>query len=325
MYDELISVIVPAYNCARWLPKCLDSVLKQSYPYLEIIVVNDGSKDETGTIIDDYARLDSRVRGIHQENGGVTAARLRGVREATGDWIGFADGDDVLELQMFQHLMENAQNHGADIAHCGFSVHHPNGMVEHLHGSGILKEQDHLTGLRDLLEEAVVEPSLCTKLYRKALFRDLEEKMPRELKNNEDMLMNYFLFSKAEKAVFEDTCLYHYLIHPGSASRSKLNEHIIYDPIRVRQMILDVCDPELKEDAYRAMVRICLVSYRQLVMADRKKYANDRKRVRSLIAEHLPDMASLSLRNKLLVRMIARTPWLFELLYPLAAIILGRE
>ena len=325
MHDELISVIVPAYNCAQWLPATLDSLLAQTYTNLEIIVVDDGSKDETGAIIDHYVRLDSRVRGIHQKNGGVTSARLRGVQEATGDWIGFADGDDVLEPDMLQHLMDNARKFCADISHCGFSVHYPDNSLELMHGTGILKEQDQVTGLRDLLAEELVEPSLCTKIFRKRLFCGLEEKMPRELKNNEDMLMNFYLFEQAGTSVFEDICLYRYLIHHGSASRRKLNNHLIYDPIRVRRIILDHCESEIKDDARRALARICLVSYRQLVMEDKTLFAEDRKKVRSLIAEQLPDMASLSLRNKLLVRMIVQTPWIFELLYPLAAIILGRE
>ena len=115
-----ISIIVPAYNIEAPLPRCLNSLLAQEYSNLEIIVVNDGSKDDTGAVMDAYAAKDSRIKAIHKENGGVTSARLRGVAEATGEWIGFCDGDDFVEPDMYARLMKNAADHNAQISHCGY-------------------------------------------------------------------------------------------------------------------------------------------------------------------------------------------------------------
>lgn len=316
MMEELISVVVPAYNCAPWLPGCLDSLLEQTYRNLEIIVVNDGSTDETFQVMEAYAAKDSRIRCIHKENGGVASARLRGVRDAKGQWIGFADGDDVLELQMLERLMGNAKAYNADISHCGFREIWPDGRVVCKQGSGLLKEQDRATALRDLLEESIVEPSLCTKLFRKTLFEGLVEKVPAGLRNNEDMLINFFLFSQAKKAVLEDVCLYNYLIHPGSVSRRKLTGYLIYDPIRVRQLILESCDPELKDDARRALARMCLVSYRQLAMEKGREYDDDRKKVRQIIRQQLPCCKILPKRNAVLIKLISTAPWVFDTLYP---------
>lgn len=195
MSGDLISVIVPAYNNAPWLPRCLDSLLAQTGVELEIIVVNDGSTDETEAVLDGYAAEHDRVRAVHKENGGVTSARLRGVREASGSWIGFVDGDDEIEPQMYFRLLTNAHTFDADISHCGHQIHFPDGRVEYVHNSGELRQQDKLTGLRDLLDGGAVESSLCTKLYRRALFSGLEEKIDLSVKNNEDFLMNYYLFS----------------------------------------------------------------------------------------------------------------------------------
>ena len=325
MNKELISVVVPAYNCAPWLGPCLDSLLAQTYENLEIVVVDDGSKDDTWQLLADYAAKDSRIHPVHQENGGVTAARLRGVRESRGEWIGFADGDDVLEPQMYERLLHNALTHDAEISHCGFQVLYPGGGTEYLHGTGTFQVQDRKTALRDLLEEKIVEPSLCSKLFRRELFAGLEEKMDATIKNNEDMLMNYYLFAQAEKAVFEDVCPYHYLIHPGSASRRKLNQHLIYDPIRVRQIIMDQCAPEIRDDARRALARMCLVSYRQLVMEPGDEYREDMKRVRGLIRQQLPYAGLLPTRNGLLVRLISHVPWVFDGLYRIVAHVTGRE
>ena len=117
--NELISVIVPVYNIAEDLPNCLDSILAQTYPNVEIVAVDDGSSDQSGEILDRYAETYPNIRVIHKENGGVTSARLRGVREAEGEWIGFVDGDDVIETDMYERLKNNAVKYDAQISHCG--------------------------------------------------------------------------------------------------------------------------------------------------------------------------------------------------------------
>ena len=97
---DLISVIVPVYNVAADLPRCLNSILAQTYPEIEIVAVDDGSPDNSGKILDQYAKQHNNLRVIHKENGGVTSARLRGLQEARGEWIGFVDGDDEIEPDM---------------------------------------------------------------------------------------------------------------------------------------------------------------------------------------------------------------------------------
>lgn len=325
MKEGWISVVVPAYNAGPWLGACLDSLLAQTYPNLEIIVVNDGSTDNTGAVLAEYADKNSNIVAINQENGGVTAARLRGVSAASGDWIVFCDGDDLVDKRMYEVLLKNALSHQAEISHCGFRVDYPDGRQALMHGSGLVKVQDRQTALRDLLEERIVEPSLCSKLFRKELFAGLEEKMDKTVKNNEDMLMNFFLFSRAEKAVFEDVCLYHYRIHPGSASRRRLDKHLIYDPIRVRQIILDCCTEAVEPDARRALARMCLVSYRQLIWEDDPIYRDDIRKVRELISQQKPFVSLLSKRNGFLVCLIGTAPWAFDFAYRIYARLTGKE
>ena len=136
MEGETISVIIPAYNIAPWLPRCLDSILAQTYPKLEIIVVDDGSADNTRQVMEDYAARDGRIRPIFKENGGVTSARLAGVAAATGEWVGFSDGDDAIDPDMYRHLLENAHTYDADISHCGHRVEFPDGRVAYVHNTG---------------------------------------------------------------------------------------------------------------------------------------------------------------------------------------------
>ena len=175
METEKISIVVPAYNTAPWLPRTLESLLSQTHENLEIIVVNDGSGDDTRAVLDAFAAREDRIRAIHKENGGVTSARLAGIAAATGEWIGFVDGDDTVEQQMFAHLLKNAKETGADISHCGHRVLFPDGRVEMVHGTGDKRRQDRLTGIRELLDGGQIESSLCTKLFRRKLFENLEE------------------------------------------------------------------------------------------------------------------------------------------------------
>lgn len=325
MNGEMITVVVPAYNNAPWLPRSLDSLLAQTYPNLQIVVVNDGSTDDTAAVLDSYAAKYPRIKAIHKENGGVTSARLRGVREADGDWIGFMDGDDVVDADMYAHLMKNARQYAADISHCGHHVLFLDGRISYVHNSGTLRQQDMLTGVRDLLDGGLIESSLCTKLFRKELFAGLPEFMDPAITINEDYLMNYYLFSRCQKAVFEDFCPYCYILRQGSASYKVLHEHSIFDPIRVRKMILADCVPELKQDARIALLRNLLFSYAQLTMDMDKKYDEFRSRVRQLLAQEKAHFHLLSARNKILANMILKAPWTFHIAYPLFVKWIQRE
>ena len=116
---ELISVIVPVYKVEKYLRECVDSILAQTYTNLEIILVDDGSPDNCGKICDEYAQNDSRIKVIHQENGGLSAARNAGLDIATGKYIGFVDSDDYAELNMFEELHKRIIENNADLSICG--------------------------------------------------------------------------------------------------------------------------------------------------------------------------------------------------------------
>lgn len=310
-----ISVVVPAYNVGPWLGQCLDCLLSQTYKNLEIIVVNDGSTDDTGAVLADYAARNPSIIVIEQENSGVTTARLRGVSAASGEWIGFCDGDDQVDPDMFARLMENAKAYDVDISHCGFRLEYPDGRVEPHFGTGAVKLQDRQTALRDLLEERIVEPSLCSKLFRRSLFAGLEQKMDPTLKNNEDMLMNFYLFSQGEKAVFEDVCPYRYRVRMGSASRSKVSAQKVQDPLRVRKRILAECGEELRDTAAAALLRHALHGYANLAIAGDRQLNDYLRTVRQEICDHPEGLRLLSPRNRLLCRMICLCPGLMWLAF----------
>ena len=315
MNSERISVVVPAYNVEKWLPRSLDSLLAQTYPNLEILVVDDGSRDGTREVAQAYAARHGNIRLICQENGGVTSARLRGAGEASGDWIGFMDGDDEIDPDMYRRLLENAHSCQADISHCGHRVRFPDGRIAYVHNTRQIRRQDSLTGQRDLLDGGLIESSLCTKLFRRSLFPGLEDWMDGSITINEDYLMNFYLFSRAKLSIFEDICPYCYILRSGSASYRVLHEHSIFDPILVRHQILEHCVPEIREDARRALLRNLLFAYAQLSVNRQPRYDDFRARVRAMLREERDGFCLLSARNRVLANLICTAPWLFRLAY----------
>lgn len=237
--EELISVIVPAYNIENYLARSLDSLLAQTHRNLEIIVVNDGSKDGTGAILDEYAAKDSRIKAIHKENAGVTAARLQGIAQAQGAWIGFCDGDDCVDSDMYARLLKNALEHDAVISHCGYQMVFPDGHVDYYYNSGKIVKQTGTQSCTDLLEASFVEPGLWNKLYRRELFDGLDQWIDKSIRFNEDLLMNFYLFRQAKVAVFEDFCPYHYILRKGSAATASLNVYTLKNPVTVRRILLE--------------------------------------------------------------------------------------
>lgn len=293
MENILISIIVPAYNIENYIGRCLESILQQTYNNLEVIVVDDGSTDKTGTLIDQYAALDQRIVSVHKKNGGVTSARILGIEKASGIYIGFVDGDDYIEPRMYELLLKNALKYNAQISHCGYQMVFP-GHTDLYYGTGSLVEQDNEKGLLDLLEGKFVEPGLWNKLFHKSLFYHLinEKKMDVSIKNTEDLLMNYYLFYESKKSVFVDECPYHYMIRKGSTATSKINENKLRDPLKV----LKILEKETEENPKVQLVvkkRIVsqLISVATLWSNESKEMVNDyRKKARKDLRKLLPEI-----------------------------------
>lgn len=248
--NDKISIIVPVYNLEKYIERTLTSICNQTYSNIEVIVVDDGSIDNSYGVICEYAKKDSRVVLIHQENGGVTSARLNGVKNATGDWIGFVDGDDIIDEDMYELLINNAKKYDAKISHCGYKMILGDNRVDYYYNTGCLVEQDNQKGLYDLLDGSIIEPGLCNKLFRHTLFHSLlyDDIMDLSIKNYEDLLMNYYLFKQSNKSVFEDVCKYHYMVRNNSASMSSINENKFYGPLKVFEIIMNDSDQESISD-----------------------------------------------------------------------------
>ncbi len=314
-----ISIIVPVYNVCADLPRCLDSLLAQTYRNIEIIAVDDGSTDGSGEVLDVCAQKDTRIKVIHKENGGVSSARLRGIEAATGDYIGFCDGDDYVEPQMYGRLLENLLAYDADISHCGHRVVRPDKPVQWFYNTGRLAQQSASEALRGLLAGSF-EPALGTKLYKRGLLKTMVDRdcLETGIRINEDLLMNYFLFSMSFGTVFEDVCPYHYLKREGSASTAKVNYYHVHDPLAVKQIIWKDClGTNMAPVAEEALLRTALNTWNALTMAAKNDFLREREEARYVLKGHSGAFSRLSKKQRLFANMILHTPWLYKPVYKL--------
>jgi glycosyltransferase involved in cell wall biosynthesis len=211
--SSLISIIVPVYKIEPYLRKCLNSIVRQTYENLEIILVDDGSPDNCGGICDEYAALDSRIKVIHQKNRGLSAARNAGLKIASGEYIGFTDSDDWIDADMFETLYKGSLEYRADITICGYYFVKGNKYRE------VREEHTVLYGREDAMHHLLLDETFTNhawnKLYRRELFKDIYYPDGRTY---EDIATTYKLFEKADRVVFLNSCKYYYLQRDDSIS-----------------------------------------------------------------------------------------------------------
>lgn len=243
MEEAKVSVIIPVYNAAEYLERCLDSVVGQSHRNLEILLIDDGSTDGSGEICDRYAKKDGRIRVLHQKNAGVAFARNAGLDMAVGTYIGWVDSDDWIEPEMFEVMVKEAKTRKADIVICGRLESYPDRSFQ----KG-WKRQEVLNreqALALLVEDDLVRSYLCDKLWRRELFDGI--RIP-ALKVFEDMAVMYQLFMRAEQVVCLPDVFYHYEHRDASLTAAPSLESRI-DFYRVSKARYDALRRDLPQGA----------------------------------------------------------------------------
>ena len=205
--SKLISIIVPVYNVEKYIEKCIDSIINQTYKNLEIILVDDGSKDNSGKICDEYSKKDSRIKVIHKVNGGLSDARNHGLQIATGDYIGFVDSDDYIAEDMFETLYNLSEEKNADISIVSFYEYY-NGKLIGVRDSKEEIIMNKIEAIKELLIDNRIQSYAWNKLFKKELFEN--QRFPTG-KNFEDIATTLLLFEKSEKVVLYEEPKYYYL------------------------------------------------------------------------------------------------------------------
>lgn len=224
--QPLISVIIPVYNVEKELPRCIESVLGQTYKNMEILLVDDGSSDGSGEICDAYADRYERVSVIHKRNGGPMSARKAGLHRAKGPYIGFVDSDDYIEETMYELLIGRLLETDADFVHAGYFKEYGDTkscICEFVDG-GLFLPDDRIS----FLEENVLRdggpyempPSLCTKLFKESVIKKCLSMVKESQEYGEDLICTCACCLESERIAFLKKPLYHYIVRENSISTS---------------------------------------------------------------------------------------------------------
>ena len=226
-----ISVIVPIYNAEKTIRKCVDSLLAQTFEDFEVLLIDDGSPDECGVICDEYAKQDSRVRVIHQENQGVSAARQCGIDRAQGEYTIHADPDDWVEPEMLEELYQKAKEDDADMVICDFYINTYEGQHYLLQKPSCLQ---HDIVLKELFEH--LHGSCCNKMIKLSCYKKWNIQFPISLSRCEDQYVMAALLKHDIIVSYLSKAYYHYLRdNPSSLSRVYTKQSLEED-IRAREM-----------------------------------------------------------------------------------------
>ena len=227
----VISIIVPIYNIEKFLPCCIDSILAQTFTEWELILVDDGSKDTCGSICDEYATKDGRIRVIHKPNGGLTSARNAGLAKASGEWVMYLDGDDWIEPEMLELLLRKGEETGADIVMGDFLFAYPDRDVPYR-----LPDWDDCktTSLNRYITS--VWTCVCGGIHRRSLYEEHQLQSPQGVTYCEDFHLIVRLCYFARKVVNVHRPFYHYRQQEGSVmhnlnKKTERDEQWVYQDI----------------------------------------------------------------------------------------------
>ncbi len=219
--EDLISIIVPVYNVEKYLRKCIDSIVNQTYKNLEIILVDDGSTDDSGKICDEFAEKDGRIKVIHKENGGLSSARNAGLEIAAGKYLGFVDSDDYIAQDMYESMYAAINEFDADIACCGrYDVYDDKPMKKSFVMDRPI-EMKSIDAIGRVLMWDGMDSSACDKLYKSYIFEEIRYPIG---KINEDIAIAFNILEKAGKIIHIGLPKYYYAHRENSITTMNLSK-----------------------------------------------------------------------------------------------------
>ncbi len=325
---DLVTVIIPVYNVKPYLREALESVIRQTYQNLEILIVDDGSRDGSGEICDEFAARDGRIRVIHQENRGLSAARNAGLRVMTGQAVMFLDSDDAFHPRIVQTLLEAMNREQADVVMCKFSNYYTQNAMDPETADRKLAVPSIPEGAYDRIQalqalaERKINVSVWNKLYRRALWETI--RFP-DGHIFEDLDVTFRMFDQTQSVYVVGQSLYLYRIRPGNITN-------IWSEKRVRDWSLayahyeaflcshipDVFTEEHLNEARQIWLHFMMESYVNLSWNRGEAGKDFRIALREQILNKAEQtgIAQCAFRTKAACRLLRSCPWALKMLFP---------
>ena len=265
MLSPKISIIIPIYNAEHSLPKMLNSILKQTFCDFEVLLINDGSTDSSGTICNNYTSEDKRFKVIHKKNAGVSAARQTGLENAQGEYIIHADADDWIEPTMLEELYNKAIKENADVVICDFYTN--NGNIEKY-----VKQQpnglDHISILHGLFQQ--LHGSCWNKLVSRICYNKYSIKFTAGINHCEDLLTWIQLYQYPIKTAYLPKAFYHYIMNDNSITHNFTRQTYEMRCMFYRELCKSLTINGFESDKRRMRLSILAEGYMYKVISNRE-------------------------------------------------------
>lgn len=298
----MVSVIVPVYNVSSYLERCLDSIVGQTYRDIEIILVDDGSTDDSGIICDKYSAQDNRITVIHKANGGVSSARNIGITHSKGDYVMFVDSDDVVELDIIEVMLSHAKETDSDIICCLLDVVEIDGKTRELTQGKVFGKISTSEVISRYFDDMFIKDQMygpVNKLFPQSI---IKRHRFSDYRMGEDILFIFELLLDCESVYIVDYNGYHYIHRTGSAMTSTFSPKR-FDYLFAGKRLLELCHkhtPYAYESAQRWLYRHKLVTLRQLLVNGLgKQYSEIFNQTKTELKNGRHCLSSLSVARKL--------------------------
>ena len=314
--EPKISIIVPVYNVEQYLERCVESILKQTVDNFELLLINDGSSDNSGQLCDELSRRDNRIRVLHIQNGGVSNARNLGIQSSRGEWISFIDSDDFVTEYYLETLLQPVETDET----IGFSI----GKLHHIQNGVVTPFQNttsEVTGwnteqtLKELLTTEKTSFFPVAKIFRKSLIKDHKFNTQYHLAEDALFLTEVLLQTKCN-TVFIDKPIYFYDHREGSATTS-VNQYV-FDTVTVYQEIIHMVkkefpnlQPELNNREYWSYITV----YDKLIFANNNQFSEKEKEYRRWILKHKKEIMKdqyFTKFRKIAIAFLSVSPFLYK-------------
>lgn len=259
-----ISVIVPVYNVEDYIRECLDSIINQTYRNLEIILVDDGSTDNSGTICDEYGKKDQRITVIHKENGGLVSARKVGVMAATGEYVTFVDSDDWIVENAYEEIEKILEQYHSDVVACDFIKDFSNLSTERkqLLAEGFYTKDKFLVEVEKIIKEAPffcpgIHVTLWSKVFKKELLKKYQLRVNDEIRVGEDIAVVFPLILGMENIYIVNSSYYHYRVRKSSICWEK--DENTYNRYLKLVEGLNLVRNDIRDNAYKEKINRYLI------------------------------------------------------------------
>lgn len=292
LVQPLVSIIIPVFNIDKYLRECLNSVLRQTYRQLQVIIIDDGSTDNSGLISDDYSKRDSRVTVIHQKNRGVSAARNAGLDIATGEFLAFIDGDDWVDDTWIETQLETIKKWNADIAVCGCELVYKNARrrednsLPHNYIENYADKKNLLLMQREWKKSAYAQGHTQKKLIRRECLIDKETnkkiRFITDRNYNEDELFTLQIYKNANKVAFNNKAVFYYRMRSSSAVSEQM---FAFRTLRTRVFLHNenfISDKDLLKSYLSALWQIYPINPGKLSCEDSNVYYDTLKHCQNI-------------------------------------------